>query len=192
MKTWVLLLLGCMLVTTSHAQSRRVVYQWRDANGVTHFSDYPQPGARQIVLNGAPTSTSSQPATTPGTSAETRERNRPVQYTALEITSPDDDATFFGPDAQIVVQVRSEPELDQGDRMVTYFNGRPLGEANEFSHSLSNVERGTHTLQSAIFGSDGAEKIRSRTVTFHMQQAAIANPRNQGPAVRPPPRPKPR
>ena len=40
MKPWVLLL-GCLLVVTSQAQTRREVWQWRDENGVTHFSDYP-------------------------------------------------------------------------------------------------------------------------------------------------------
>ena len=35
MKTW-LLLLGCLLAFTSSAQSsRREVWQWKDANGVT-------------------------------------------------------------------------------------------------------------------------------------------------------------
>ena len=43
------LLLGCLLVVTSEAQTRREVWQWRDENGVTHFSDFPQPGARITV-----------------------------------------------------------------------------------------------------------------------------------------------
>lgn len=61
MKTW-LLLLGCLLAFASSAQSsRREVWQWKDANGVTHFSDYPAPGARKIVLNGSPASTTAEP-----------------------------------------------------------------------------------------------------------------------------------
>ena len=51
MKTRVLLL-GCLLALSSQAQTRREVYEWKDADGVKHYSDYPQPGARKIILNG--------------------------------------------------------------------------------------------------------------------------------------------
>ncbi|MFT3756470.1 MAG: DUF4124 domain-containing protein [Pseudoxanthomonas sp.] len=37
-----LLLTGLIAIPTSHAQSTRV-YQWKDASGVTHYSDSPPP-----------------------------------------------------------------------------------------------------------------------------------------------------
>ena len=97
MKTW-LVLLGCLLAFTSSAQSsRREVWQWKDANGVTHFSDYPAPGARKIVLNGSPSSTAAEP---PASAAvATRSRTQPaateIVYQRLEIWSPDSGANFF-------------------------------------------------------------------------------------------------
>jgi hypothetical protein len=192
MKTWVLLLLGCMLVATSHAQSRREVYEWTDANGVKHFSDYPQPGARKITLNGAP----SMGTVVPSASSSATTTNKPAaaqaEYAALEIISPVDETSYFEPDDEIVVRVRPEPALDSQDRLVTYMDGRQLGEINDLEHRLTGVERGAHTLQSAIFDRDGTEKIRSGKITFHMKQPSIANPRNQGATVRPKPKPTPR
>ena len=58
MKPWVLLL-GCLLAAASLAQTtttRREVWEWRDANGVMHYSDAPAPGARKIVIVGSTTS----------------------------------------------------------------------------------------------------------------------------------------
>jgi Domain of unknown function (DUF4124) len=192
MRTWVLLLLGCMLAATSHAQSRRDVYEWTDADGVKHYSDYPQPGARKITLTGAPTMgtvvpSASSPATTTNKPAASR-----TEYAALEIISPADETSYFEPDEEIVVRVRPEPSLDSEDRLVTYLDGKQLGEINDLEHRLSGVERGAHTLQSAIFARDGSEKIRSARITFHMKQTTATNPRNQGPALRPPPKPKPK
>lgn len=196
MRTWVPVLLGCILVATSHAQTRREVYQWRDANGVTHFSDYPQPGARKIILNGAPQSTSASQAAAATAEPSRSSRpadDRPRQYEALEIVSPYNEQTFFEPDVEIPVNVRTQPGLNSQDRLVTYLDGKPIGDYNQTEHSLSGLVRGAHTLQSVIYDSDGTEKIRSEMVTFFMRQPSIPNPRNQGPAVRPPPpRPQPR
>ena len=193
MKAWVLLL-GCLLALTSQAQTRREVWQWRDADGVTHFSDYPQPGARKIVLNGAPTTTSAAAATstTPARPAA-RPAAQEVVYDRLEIWSPENGASFFEADAVISVRIRAEPELGPTHRLLTYLDGKLLPGENMTEHSLANVDRGVHSVTSVIVNRDGRELIRSEPVVFHMKQTNVANPRNQGPAVRPPqPKPLPR
>jgi hypothetical protein len=192
MKTWVLVLLGCMLAATSHAQSRRDVYEWTDADGVKHYSDYPQPGARKITLSGAPTMGTVVPSASPSGSTTNKPAAAQAEYAALEIISPTDETSFFEPDDEIVVRVRPEPSLAAEDRLVTYMDGKQLGEINDLEHRLTGVARGAHTLQSAIFARDGTEKIRSEKITFHMKQTTATNPRNQGPALRPPPKPKPK
>ena len=128
MKTW-LVLLGCLLAFTSSAQSsRREVWQWKDANGVTHFSDYPAPGARKIVLNGSPASTAAEPPAS--AAAATRSRAQPaateIVYQRLEIWSPESGANFFGADAAVNIRIRSEPELGPTDRLLTYLDGKLL------------------------------------------------------------------
>jgi hypothetical protein len=187
MKTW-LLLLGCLLAFTSSAQSsRREVWQWKDANGVTHFSDYPAPGARRIVLNGSPASTAAAPASA---AAAARSPAQPaaaeVVYDRLEIWSPESGANFFGADAVVNIRIRSEPELGPTDRLLTYLDGKLLPGENALEHSLTNVERGAHSVTSVISSRDGRELIRSEPVVFHVRQPTTTNPRSQGPAVRPP------
>ena len=187
MKTW-LLLLGCLLALSSQAQTRREVWQWRDADGVTHFSDQPQPGARKIILNGSPTTTSASKATT--TAAGAKPAAQPampeVVYDRLEIWSPENGASFFEPDSVISIRIRAEPEVGPTHRLLTYLDGKLLPGENALEHSLTNVERGVHSVTSVVVNRDGRELIRSTPLVFHMKQPTMNNPRNQGPAVRPP------
>jgi len=192
MRTWVLLL-GCLLALSSQAQTRREVYQWRDADGVTHFSDFPQPGARKIILNGSPA-----PAPPPASAAvAARPTAQPVAtevvYDRLEIWSPENGASFFGADSVVSIRIRSEPEVGPTHRLLTYLDGKLLPGENATEHSLTDVDRGVHSVTSVIVNRDGRELIRSQPVVFHIKQASVSNPRNQGPAVRPPqPVPLPR
>jgi hypothetical protein len=189
------LLLGCLLATVSLAQStspRREVWEWKDADGVTHYSDYPSPGARKIVILGSiatPTTTTAAPTTAAprATSADAAA----AQYTSLEIWSPGSGDSFFEADAVVNVRLRSEPPLARGDRLLTYLDGRLLPDENQYEHSLSGLDRGAHSLTAVILDAKGNEKIRSEPVVFHIRQpTTIDNPRNRGPAVRPP-QPKP-
>jgi hypothetical protein len=189
-----LLILGCLLATASLAQSttmRREVWQWRDENGVTHFSDQPVPGARKIVLSGAnptaaaPSSAAAAAVTRPAAPAA-------VRYTRLEIWQPANDEAFFGADAEVNVRLRSDPPLAQGDRLLTYLDGNPLPGENALEHRLTGLNRGAHSLMSVIVDARGNERIRSAPVVFHMRQTTVDNPRNLGPAQRPaPPKPPP-
>jgi hypothetical protein len=194
MKTSVLIL-GCLLVTASLAQStttRREVWQWRDENGVTHFSDQPVPGARKIVLSGA--NPTAAPQSSAAAAAVTRRPPRPaVRYSNLEIWQPANDEAFFGTDAEVNVRLRSDPSVAEGDRLVTYLDGRLLEGENLLEHRLTGLSRGSHTLASVIVDAQGAERIRSEPVVFHIRQASVNdNPRNRGPALRPaPPKPPP-
>jgi Domain of unknown function (DUF4124) len=187
MKTRVLLL-GCLLALSSQAQTRREVYEWKDADGVKHYSDYPQPGARKLVLNGAPTTTSAPKAatTTAGTKSATQPTAPDVVYNRVEIWSPQNGATYFETDSVINIRIRSEPEVGPTHRLLTYLDGKLLPGENATEHSLTNVERGVHSVTSVIVSRDGKELIRSEPVVFHMKQMTVTNPRNLGPAVRPP------
>ena len=195
MKTSVLLL-GCLLATASWAQSTskgREVYEWKDANGVTHYSDAPAPGARKIVIIGS-TPTAAAPAAPPAASPSATPA-RPgnvneTRYSSLEIWSPSNGESFFGADAAVSIRLRSDPELAGSDRLLTYLDGKLLSNENAYEHTLSNLERGVHSVTSVILDAKGNEKIRSQPVVFHIKQpTAVDNPRNRGPALRPQPKP---
>lgn len=185
-KAWLLLVaLGCLAAIDGDAQSRREVWVWKDEAGVTHYSDTPVPGAKKVEIVG------SQPVTTPAAAPPTPTWSSPpaaaapVRYTLLEFTAPGADEAFFGPDAAVFVSVRLQPGLAGGDELKIFYDGTPISNGS----SLSGLERGEHTLTAVVVDQDDREKIRAER-KFTVQQHVVANPRNKGPALRPPPTPK--
>jgi len=201
-----LLLVGCMLAfAVSEAQTtRRELWVWKDANGVTHYSDMPAPGAKRMEIVGSvPMSAAAAPASGgssegrsegsgEGSGADRAGKPTATQYTSLEILSPESDASFFGADAVVDVSIGSEPRLALEDQLLLYLDGRPVeGSPNASSYTLSNLERGTHSLSAVILDAKGNQKIRSAPHSFTIQQTTVDNPRNVGPALKPKPTPLP-
>jgi hypothetical protein len=150
-----------------------------DDNGQVHFSDRPVPGARQVELTGAQgfgapaarpaspaTSTAAQP--TPGTGQA---------YRTINITSPTEQQTLWNIGAMLNVQVELDPPLQLGHRVDLILDGQRRN-LNTISTQLtvSDVFRGTHTLQAVVIDAAGAEVMRSPTRNFVVQQNSIQNP----------------
>ena len=195
MNKWVLLL-GCLLAMASQAQSttsHREIWEWTDANGVKHYSDAPAPGAKRVVITGhAPTAAPASRAPSATTTARPADKSAQVEYSSLEIWSPENGSSFFGADAVVDVRLRSEPELAPNDRLLTYLDGKLIEGGNAYEHSLSNLDRGVHSVTAVILDNKGNEKIRSAPVVFHIKVQTVNNPTNVGPALKPPPSPAPK
>ena len=186
-------LLGCLLAMAVQAQeTRRELWTWKDASGVTQFSDRPVPGAKRVELAGvsSPAASTAAPAVTAGEPAARVAVPAPIQYRALEFVSPQNEESFFGADATVTVRLVSEPELATGHRVALYLDGRQIGEGYE--HTLSELSRGAHSLTAVIFDDQNNERMRSAPRVFYIKQPTTIAPRAVGPNVRPPPRPTPR
>jgi hypothetical protein len=190
------LLLGCLLALSAQAQeSRRELWTWKDANGVTQYSDRPVPGAKRVELTtSAPAPSAAAPAAARATTAAKPATPAAAQYQSLEIWQPENGETFFGADATVNVRMRSEPSLAANDRLLLYLDGKLVeGAANSYEHTLANLERGVHSLAAVILDDKGNEKIRSEPRVFHIKQTTTVEPRAVGPNLKPPPpqQPKP-
>jgi len=196
MKTRILVLASCLLAFASQAQeSKRELWTWRDANGVVHFSDTPGPGAKRVdlVVTGPPSGGAEAPAPATASAVAQPPVAPGVTYSLLEISQPENDASFFNADATVAVRIRSEPALAEGDTLRLFLDGiRVEGADNSFDYTLENLSRGTHSITAMIRDARGVERIRSQPVVFHMKQNTIIAPRAVGPGVRPVPRPTPR
>ena len=171
-------------------------WTWVDANGRRHYSDRPVEGATRVELLGAQSFQSGQPA--PPTRA-TRDATTPSTSTAADgyrsftISSPTNEETLWNLGGILNVTVGIEPALQPGHRMDAYLDGqRVVIAALSQQFTISEVERGLHTLYAVIRDASGRELRRSPEVTFMVQQTSVQSPPT-GPTVRPPPpRPTPR
>ena len=191
------LLLGCLLALSVQAQeSKRELWKWKDANGVTQYSDRPVPGATRVELYTSSPAPAPAPAATPAaTPAVQGEAAAGVQYQSLEIWQPANGESYFGADATVNVRMRSEPSLASGDRLLLYLDGKLVeGAASSYEYTLSNLERGVHSLAAVILDDRGNEKIRSEPRVFQIKLPTTIEPRAVGPALKPqaPPKPQPK
>jgi Domain of unknown function (DUF4124) len=189
----VLLLLGCLLAVSGQAQeTKRELWTWTDANGVTHFSDRPVSGARRVEIATFTPAQAAAPAA-PSVPSAPAEPAAPAAYRLLEVWQPSEGESFFGADAEVVVRVRSEPELATGHTLRLYLDGRAIEEAtNAETHTLRNLERGAHSLTAVIADESGDVQMRSDPRVFHVRQPSVNEARAVGPNLRPPPPPPPK
>lgn len=190
MKTPLLLLLGCVFALASHAEeTKREFWRWRDADGVTHYSDRPVPGATRVEMTGVTRPATAAP-TPPAPAARTSARTAPaetVTYRSLEIWQPDNGESFFGGDAEVNIRLRSDPDLAAGHSLRLYVDGRlQQGASNALEYTLADLERGAHSATAVISDARGNELIRSEPRVFHIRQPSVVPPANVGPALKPP------
>jgi hypothetical protein len=175
MRKW-LILLSTLLITTANGAP---AWTWVDDNGQVHFSDRPVPGARQVDLAGAqgfgaPAARSAQTAA-PGASAP----GTPAQsvYRAVEVANPAEQQTLWNIGTVLDVQVQLDPQLQPGHRVDLVLDGQRQNlNLASTRLTLSNVYRGTHTLQAMVIDSAGTEVVRSPTRNFVVQQNSAQNP----------------
>ena len=184
----VLLLLGCLFALSSQAQeSTRALWTWTDANGVTHFSDRPVPGARKVEITTSIPTPPQVATPEPASAATGRSEADAFAYRSLEIWQPQQDASFFGADVAVEVRIRSEPELATGHTQRLYLDGKLIEAANNAeTYTLTNLPRGAHSISAVIFDERGNERIRSQPRVFHVRQPTINAPSAVGPNLRPP------
>jgi hypothetical protein len=180
MRKWLILLSALSGTAASGAPA----WTWTDANGTVHFSDRPEPGARQVELAGAQGFGSGAPAriaaraTSPGEPA--------ALYQGIDIVSPAQQETLWNIGTVLNVQVRFQPDLQSGHRYDLLLDGqrRNVNTTNP-RVALPNVVRGTHTLEIVIIDAAGTELTRSAPRTFFVQQTSVLNPNSA--IARPPP-----
>jgi hypothetical protein len=194
MKTRVVLLAGVLCALSVAAQgSTREMWTWVDANGVTHFSDTPVPGAKKMELTGfgAPAASGSAPPR-PAAPAATGRSDVAPSYRSIEIRQPAEGDSFFGADAMVNIAIETDPALAPDHRIAVFLDGRLVQNASGTrQYTLSGLPRGTHTLSAAIQDAQGTELLRSATRTFYVQQPSVNPPAAVGPGVRPRPTPLP-
>src|SRR5688500_5174802 len=174
MRKW-LILLSTLLGTSA---SGVPAWTWVDANGTVHFSDRPVPGARQLELGGAPAPGSAPPPAVGNPSRPTTRPGEPARATyQIEIVSPAEQETLWNTGGMLTVALRSSPGLQPGHRYDLVLDGQRRNLNTTSSRvELTEIFRGTHTLQVVVIDGAGTELARSPSRTFFVQQTSVLNP----------------
>jgi hypothetical protein len=152
------------------------VYRWVDENGVTHYSDQPHENAEKVTIS-APQTFSAPRQSKPSSSSQPPKQSG-IAYTC-SITQPANDDTV--PNATTVITTaQASPSPVEGDKVVLMFDGSRVEDfpPGGGAFQLTNLDRGTHTLQAQVQDSTGKVVCQSSTVSFTVLQSSVLNRAN--------------
>jgi len=179
-------------LSSNGVQAATTVFRSVDANGNVVFSDRPPPrgqAAETIEIQDPASFRAPAPATANQnstwdwdmTGGEEREEG-PFLYGALAIVAPVPDETIRENAGNVTVMAAVEPDLRPNHQLEILLNGELVVSVTGTSATLSEVERGTHTIQARIVDESGAILIASEPSTFHLQRyAPMLAPNRQQP-----------
>lgn len=176
-----LALLVCLLLPGWLSATQ--VYKSIAPDGSVEYSDQPGPDASPLQIPPSPTlaplpkAQNPSPPSPPSPASQASEPS--VQYQAVEIVSPQQDAAIRQNAGRLTLQVKVEPGLDvqAGDRLAVRMDGSLLaGRFTGDQLTLSNVDRGTHQVVVEVVDSKGNTRISSQPLSIHMLRHSILNP----------------
>ena len=164
------------------------VYRWTDAEGQSHYSDRPQPGAERITITVSPPASGSPDGNSPAARGQEAEDEPPApvdRYQSLTITSPAQEQVLWNIEGQLDVAAAVQPPLQPDHALRFTLDGRTaVTEPGETRVQFTEVFRGEHSLQVEVVDAQGRTLVASPTTRFFVRQTALPNPV-------PAPRPRP-
>jgi Domain of unknown function (DUF4124) len=153
--------------------SSATVYKWVDDNGVTHFSDQPNPKAEKLQISGAQTYGSKAAAVTPPQVVPTPAATATA---VCVIDSPAAGQVFQ--DASSVSGHVTLANLGGGAQTMLRMDGQDISAlvGGGGSFMLSQLDRGDHTLTVQVTNAAGEVTCQGAAVTFSIRQRSVVPP----------------
>ena len=148
------------------------IYTWIDEKGNRMYSDAPREGAEVMEIK------KGTDYTPPDSSIPDWNSMKPKvvldegeAYSHFAIVSPSNDATVRNNSGIIQVALDIRPKLNEGDQIKLEIDGVAVESPGSSIITLSNVDRGTHTLVAYIVGAKGKVVATTSAITIHMHRA---------------------
>ena len=160
----------CLMLAVGAAQAGKI-YKYTLSNGDVVYSDKPPPTDQGEEITLEPLQGFSLPAPRPlARSTADKDEAEPTGYKEFKVTSPSNDATIRDNGGNVHVSLSLTPGLRGGHSIEVMMDGQPIGSGSGTSITLTEVDRGTHTVQAAVKDNDGKEIARSNSVIFHLKR----------------------
>jgi len=157
----------CLLVLlTGPVQAE--VYKSVNKNGEVVYSDTKTPGSERVRLPSLPTY---KPPPIPASRAAGKASPVSDIYTAFSFLQPKNDAIVRNNLGIVQVQLTLSPSLEykSNHRIQYYMDGKRHGPlVDKTAITLSNIDRGSHTLSASVYDEDGQELISTETITINV------------------------
>jgi hypothetical protein len=171
--------IATLLLLSVATNATAAIYKWVQPDGKVIYSDHPPsqnaapaelPPVQEIKMTPPP-----PPSPEPDTQANQSQKG---EYTKLDIMAPANDSTIRDNAGNVSVNLALEPPLQEGDLASLTLDGKDIWKGQATSLALSNVDRGTHTLEATIKNAQGATLITSPSVIFHLLRTSLLQQKN--------------
>ena len=164
----------CLLMAVGGAHAGKIV-KYTLSNGQVIYSDTPPPEAasgEEVTVE--PLQSFTLPPAPPlDNSTATEDAPPPVGYEEFKVTSPENDATIRDNGGNVRVSLSLTPGLQSGHSIEILMDGQAIGSGNSTSLTLTDVDRGTHTVRATVKDTEGKEVARSNSVIFHLKRGGV-------------------
>ena len=146
------------------------------------YSDQPMQDATPVTIEPPPALPAPPPRPVKQTApppVEEAPAERPPNYQAIDILAPKEDSVVRDNSGNVGIRVQVLPALQvqAGHRLAVVLDGSQLqGRFTGNRLSLSNVDRGTHSVVVQVVDEQGNVLLRSAPRSFHMKRHSILNP----------------
>lgn len=171
-------LLFIVLSIYLNAHAEQPIYKHMLPNGEVKYSNQGGPGAERVELAPmAPPHLQIRPRPTfvmPDTMVEAV----PSRY-QINFVTPQNEQTFTVGQPTVDITLSTSPALYTTDQVQLFLDNIPYGNLqSELTYSLSNLNRGAHSLQAKIYSNPqkGASKGETGVIVIYIQRPSIQNP----------------
>lgn len=172
-----LITLVALLSTSIYAGQ---IYKTTDENGNTVFTDSPQEGQHSEQVKLKPLTTITQPPVEPlpKSTSKQPDEDQAFAYNSLRILTPEAGETIRNtPVFEVVAGI--DPNMLPRHSAVLLVDGQPFAkQQNNLTFVLSDIDRGTHTLEVQVLDADGKLQIsHSIEIFIHRNTQSKRTPR---------------
>lgn len=157
----------------------QTVYKVIQPDGTVEFTDAPPEGEAAQKIEVPPLNTT-PPLVSPRDAFDDQPR-APAQpvYSRVRITSPENHTAFWDTSGTVNVDLSVTPSLRPGDKIEVMLDGRSVGGGRSTAIALTEMNRGTHTVQALIKDASGKVLARSNAVSFTLHKGSRLSPQRR-------------
>ena len=166
------IVLTLCLALASAAVPAQKVYKIIQPDGSVEYTDVPPPNSPATQIEVAPLN-SAQPLAPPASSATRSTAGVQEGYDEFRISRPGDGEAIRDNAGNVNVDLSLAPNLRAGDKFDLILDGQSIGGGKATAITLTDMDRGAHSLQAVVKNASGQVVARSKSVTFTLQRRSV-------------------
>jgi hypothetical protein len=159
------LLISASLIIVLSNLAAAEIYKTVDKNGRVTYTDVPPTNTEAKPLELKSINSLPTPVAIPHTSHNNTSNNDITEY-QIQITAPENGKTLMADERSVMVSIRLNQNLNDGDLFAYKIDGDILTTTQEMTHTITEPPRGEHSLTVDVVDREGKTLAQSNAITL--------------------------